>query len=365
MIMRSRAKQSIAALSAVLPMTAVLVVAACGPGGEPQAEEGPAPVTIRVVGPEQITEEVFAGTRLEGDEEAMIYPAMGGRVQEVLVSEGDSVSAGQHLVRLATDRQVTAGVATAQAAIAAARANLDNARKNYDRLSSLLEAGAVSQQQLDGAETAVESAEAQLQQAYAGNQQALSTRANAYIDAPFDGRIGRIWVSEGSMAGGGPILSIANSSALTAKVLLPERYLPQLQENLPAYVSITAYDGRNYPGVVSSAARSVDPVSGLVPVRIALDNSGGELLPGMTGRAAVAVETADSALVVPEIALRRTGQGFELVVVEDGVARIVPVETGISNRGRVQVTSGLESGDSVVTEGQFRVSDGDRVEVVE
>ena len=223
----------------------------------------------------------------------------------------------------------------------------------------------MSQQQVDGAETSVEAAEAQLQQAYAGNQQALSTRANAYIDAPFDGRIGRIWAREGSMAGGGPILSIANSSALMAKVLLPERYLPQLRENLPAYVSMTAYDGANYPGVVSSAARSVDPVSGLVSVRIALDNSGGDLLPGMTGRAAVAVQTVDDALVVPEIALRRTGQGFELVLVEDGIARVVPVQTGISNRGRVQIASGLEEGDRVVVEGQFRVSDGDRVEEVE
>jgi len=351
-------------LGRIVPAVAALLLAACGPGGGAQEEEGPVPVAVKEMAPEQITEEVYAATRLEGTDEALIYPAMGGRIQEVLVTEGDSVTSGQHLVRLTTDRQVTAGVTTAQAAIAAARANLDNAQKSYDRIQSLYEAGAVSEQQVDGAEAALESAQAQLQQAYAGNQQALSTRANAYIDAPFDGRIGRIWAQEGNMAGGGPILSIANSSALTARVLLPERHLPQLRENLPAYVSITAYDGRNYPGVVSSSARSVDPVSGLVPVRIALDNSGGDLMPGMTGRAAVAVQTAEQALVVPEIALRRTGDGFEAVVVRDGVARVIPVETGISNRGRVQVTSGLEPGDLVVVEGQFRVSDGDSVEVI-
>jgi RND family efflux transporter MFP subunit len=255
-------------------------------------------------------------------------------------------------------------VTTARATIAAARANLDNAESSYQRIASLYEAGAVSEQEVDAAEAALESAEAQLQRAYAGNQQALGTRANAYIDAPFDGRIGRIWAQEGNMAGGGPILSIASSSALMARVLLPERYLPQLRENLPAYVSVTAYGGRNYPGVVSSAARSVDPVSGLVPVRIALDNAGGELMPGMTGRAAVAVRTVEDALVVPEIALRRTVEGFELVVAGEGRAEVVPVQTGISNRGRVQITSGLEPGDSVVVEGQFRVSDGDSVEVV-
>jgi len=351
-------------LGRIVTAAAALLLAACGPGGGPQEEEGPVTVAVKEMTPEQITEEVYAATRLEGTDEALIYPAMGGRIQEVLVTEGDSVTSGQHLVRLTTDRQVTAGVTTAQAAIAAARANLDNAQKSYDRIRSLYEAGAVSEQQVDGAEAALESAQAQLQQAYAGNQQALSTRANAYIDAPFDGRIGRIWAQEGNMAGGGPILSIANASALTARVLLPERHLPQLRENLPAYVSITAYDGRNYPGVVSSAARSVDAVSGLVPVRIALDNSGGDLMPGMTGRAAVAVRTAEEALVVPEIALRRTSDGFELVVVRDGVARVIPVETGISNRGRVQVTFGLEPGDLVVVEGQFRVSDGDSVEII-
>lgn len=117
--------------------------------------------------------------------------------------------------------------------------------------------------------------------------------------------------------------------------------------------------------MVSSAARSVDPVSGLVPVRLALDNSGGDLMPGMTGRAAVAVQTAEQALVVPEIAFRHTGDGFEAVVVHDGVARMIPVETGISNRGRVQVTSGLEPGDLVVVKGQFRVSGGDSVEGID
>ncbi len=351
-------------ISPVVPAAAALLLAACGPGGAREEEEGPVPVTVKVMEPEQITEEVYAATRLEGTDEALIYPAMGGRIREVMVTEGDSVTSGQHLVRLTTDRQVSAGVTTAQAAIAAARANLDNARKNYDRIRSLYEAGAVSEQQVDGAEAALESAQAQLQQAYAGNQQALSTRANAYIDAPFDGRIGRIWAQEGNMAGSGPILSIANSSALMAKVLLPERHLPRLHSNLPAYVSITAYDGRNYPGVVSSAARSVDPVSGLVPVRIALDNAEGDLMPGMTGRAAVAVQTAESALVVPEIALRRTMDGFELVTVKDGTARVMPVETGISNRGRVQIASGLEPGDSVVVEGQFRVSEGERVRAV-
>jgi len=313
----------------------------------------------------QITSEVYAPTRLEGVDEALIYPAVGGRVEQVLVQEGDSVRAGDRLVRLATDRQISAGTASAQAAVAAAQANETNSSRMLERLTSLYDAGAVSEQELDGARTSYAAARAALMQAQAGAMQAGSVADNSYITAPFDGRVGRVWARVGNTVGGGPVISIANSSSLVARALFPERYLPRLAQGLPAYISISAFDGESFPGEVTAAARSVDPVSGLVPVEIRIADPGGRLLPGMTGRVAVAVETHEHALVVPEIAFRRLAEGFQLVICRDGHAVLTDVSTGLSNRGMVEVVSGLAEGDSVIVQGQFRVSDGDPVTVAE
>jgi len=342
-------------------ITVLVLASACGTGGGPA--DTAIPVTVTVVQPGQITEEVYASSRLEGAEEALIYPAVGGRVLEILVSEGDSVTAGDRLVRLATDAQIGAGTSAAQAGVAAARANEANAARTLERMQSLYEAGGVSQQELDTAAAMYEGARAGLQQAYAGAAQAGSVADNSYITAPFDGRVGRIWARTGGSVGGGPVISVSNSSALVARAFLPERYLARLGAGLPAYVSITAYDGESFPGIVTAASRSVDPVSGLVPFEVSFDNDGGRLSPGMTGRVAVAIDTHEGVLSVPEIAFRRSSEGLSLVIVRNGVATIEPVTTGISSRGMVEVASGLSAGDSVVVEGQFRVADGDSVRV--
>jgi len=356
--MRTRRRMTLA----VPVLTAI--VAACGP--PPMEEEIPViPVTVITMETSTISQEAYAGARLEGEEEALVYASTGGRIEEVLVSEGDSVTAGQHLVRLNTDQQITAGTSSAIASVNAARANAENAMIEYDRMQSLYDAGAVSQQQLDGARVAAESATAMLRQAEAGYSQARSVQDNAVISAPFSGRIGRIWAREGNMSGGGPLLSITGSSGIVARILLPERDIFLLTPGLPAYVTLTALDHRSVPGIVTSVSPSVDPVSGLVSVTVAFEDGEGVLRPGMTGRVAVLTETRDDAMVLPEIVLRRSREGYQVAVVEDGTAHLRDVLTGIRNGGYVEITEGISPGDLVIVQGQTRVSDGSPVEVVD
>ncbi len=348
----------------VIIAAAVLSTAACGPG------EGTGPgeaVVVRVVtmAPSPISEEVVASTRLEGLDEALVYPGAGGRVEEVLVSEGDSVTAGTPLVRLSSDAQFLAGSSAASAGVAAARSAEQNAARALERMRSLYEAGAVSVQELETAETMYASAEAARQQAVAGASQAYSAAENSLIVAPFDGRIGRIWVREGNMAGGGPAVSISNAENLRAEVLVPERFLAMLEPGQTARVSVIAYGEESFPGIVTATARSVDPVSGLVPVEVAFGNPDGRLYPGMGGRVAIAVRTSENAMVLPDVALRRLADGYEVALEVDGVARMVPVATGIMNDGLVEIVEGLNPGDRVIVEGQLRVADGDPVREAE
>lgn len=345
----------------ILAATLLLASACGGPG---QEEAGRAvPVTVMTMVPADISEEIMAPATLEGLDEALIYPAAGGRVEEVLVSEGDSVSEGTPLIRLSSDAQFIAGSSAAQAGVSAASAAEQNAARSLERMRSLYEAGAISVQELETAEAMYATARAGLQQAFAGASQAAGAADNSLIVAPFDGTIGRIWVREGNMAGGGPAISITNGSTLRAEVLLPEQYIAMLAPGQEARINVISYGDEYFPGLVTAAARSVDPVSGLVPVDVAFGNGDGRLFPGMGGRVGISVSTSRDAMVVPEIALRRLSEGVELALVVDGAAHFVPVRTGIENRGMVEIVEGLAPGDRVIIEGQNRVAEGDAVSV--
>ncbi len=349
---------------AVPASLALLLAAGCGSPPQAQQEKPPVRVSVEVVEPTEISSIAYASARVEGLEEALIYAMSPGKVEEVLVSEGDSVTAGQRLVRLNTDQQAGAATASAVAGVSAAQANLDNAMSNYRRMQSLYEAGGASAQQLEAAETSVEAAQAQLSQARAGYAQARTSRENSWIIAPFDGQIGRIWAREGNSSSGTPLVSISNNSAIVARILLPEKDLLALRPGLPAYITVSSLDNESFPGIVTSASSSVDQMSGLVPVEVRFDETRGRLRPGMAGRVAVRTETHENIVAVSESVLRRTQSGFQVVVVENGRGIIQEVQVGISSEGKVQITDGLSFGDSLVVAGQSMLQDSARVEVV-
>ncbi len=351
----------------IIPVTAilagVLLSIGCGPG-QIDEEEPLIRVSVEVVEPVDISSIAYASARVEGLEEAMIYALSPGKVEEVLVSEGDSVTAGQQLVRLNTDQQASAGTSSAVAGISAAQANVDNATSNYTRMQSLYEAGGASEQQLEGARASVQAAVAQLSQARAGYTQARTIRDNSWITAPFDGEIGRIWARVGNSSANTPLISISNHSVIVARILLPEENLLDLKPGLPAYITVSSLDNESFPGMVTSASSTVDQISGLVPVEVRFDDTRGRLRPGMAGRVAVLTETFENSIAVLESALRRTHSGFQVVVVENGISVIRDVQTGIFSEGMVQITSGLSFGDSLVVAGQTMIQDGASVEVV-
>ena len=351
----------------IIPVTAVLagVFLSMGCGPQQMEEEEPSVrVSVEVVEPVNISSIAYASVRVEGLEEALIYALSPGKVEEVLVSEGDSVTAGQQLVKLNTDQQASAGTASAVAGISAAQANVDNASSNYARMQSLFEAGGVSEQQLEGSRAAVEAAVAQLSQARAGYTQARTSRDNSWITAPFDGEIGRIWARVGNSSANTPLISISNNSVIVARILLPEENLLDLKPGLPAYITVRSLDNESFPGMVTSASSTVDQISGLVPVEVRFTETAGRLRPGMAGRVAVLTETFENSIAVSESALRRTHSGYQVVVIENGKSIIRDVQLGISSEGMVQITDGLSFGDSLVVAGQTMIQDGASVEVM-
>lgn len=348
------------------PVTVALIAlaaASCGSDSE-QEEERVVRVRVEVMEPSTISSEAYANARLEGAQEALIYASMGGTVEEVLVSEGDEIEAGDRLVRMDTDQQVNAGTSSALASVSAARANAENSRTNYSRMETLYQAGALSAQELDGVRVALEAAEAQLRQAQAGYTQARSTRDNAWIVAPFSGKVGRVWARAGNMGGQNPLLSISSNGGVVARVLLPESNIFDLEEGQAAYVTVPALDHQSVPGIVTAVSPSVDPVSGQVSAEVRFDNPESLLRPGFSGRVSIITNSKNDAMVLPMSVLRRARTGYQVAVVENGRAVLREVETGMISNGSVELTAGVEPGDSVIVLGQNSVTDGGPVEAV-
>lgn len=339
----------------------ILAIAACGS----EEEQKPSVIQVSVVTPKisSISAAIYADTRLEGIEETLVYATVPGQIEEVLVVEGDSVTVGQHLVKLDSDQGVNAETIAANASVSVAKAYADNAQTTCSRLSALYQAGAVSEQQMEDAQAAASITRENLNQAYAAYTLARSSQSSAYVTAAFSGKVGRIWARAGNTVSGEPLLSISNTSEIAAQILLPEIYLFDLSVGLPAYVSVPALYGESFPGIVTAVSSSVDPISWKVPTRITFHNPDGRLRSGMTGRVCIITEIIEEATLVPEIALRLriTGSGFDVAVVENGIASIRPVEIGIRSGGMVQILSGIDISDSVIVEGKFRVSEGSSV----
>lgn len=341
----------------------VLLGSACGPEGEEETERI-VRVRVQTMEPSTIAAEVYSNTRLEGTQEALIFASIPGTVEEVLVTEGDEIEAGARLIKMDTDQQVNAGTSAALASVSAARANAENARSNYMRMETLYAAGALSTQDLDGVGVALEAAEAQLNQAYAGYTQARATRDNAWIAAPFSGRIGRVWARAGNMSGSSPLLSITGNGGVVARVLLPESDIFSLAVGQAAYVTVSTLDYQSIPGVVTAVSPTVDPVSGQVSAEVHFDDPENLLRPGLSGRVSIITESITDTVVLPLSVLRRTRNGYQVAVSVNGTADLREVTTGLISKGNVQITSGLEFGDIVIILGQNSVIQDGPIEVV-
>lgn len=346
----------------ILPLLLLLALAACRDGGP--AARRPVAVTVTVAEPAPISRVAAAPCVLEGADEAVIAVAEPVRVVEVHVAAGDTVSAGQTLMSLQTDDALAAGAQAAAAGVAAARRALRYAEDNAARVQTLAESGAATGSALEDARARAEAARATMREAAAGYRRARSGAETGMVLAPFDGVVARVAAAEGNPASGA-LVAISGGPAMEAELLFAQSWLEEMGEGQPVFFETSQFPGSVFGGVVTSVSPAVDPVSGLLPVRVSLEDPDGRLFAGLDGIASVAVRTEDSHPVLPQMAMERSADGgWRVALLQDGRARFAEVETGISNGFTMQILQGVSPGDSVIVLGHTRVEDGDSVLVV-
>lgn len=263
-----------------------------------------------------------------------------GLIKSVKVNENDYVKAGQVLLEL-DDTHLGAQVAQAQA-------RLTNAQSNYARNQSLNEAGAVSDQQLQAAETDYYVAKA----AY---EDSVSQLDDTVIKAPIDGRVIGKPIPAGQTVAPGVsspmvLMTIADISKIQVETQIDESDIGQVKIGQPATFTVDAYPGQTFTGVVVNVSDKATVQQNVVYYNVLIDvTAANDLLkPNMTARVSVNVGESKNTLTVPLSAVKSANGQQYVSVSHNGQLQNVPVTTGLISDDKVEITSGLSENDAII-----------------
>ena len=457
-----RPKASPRSLILLLPLAAVLA-AGCGHGGGDKKEEAKDPPlpTVQVAAVtrgtlERLTPATGTLQPLPG-QEASLSPPVSGVLDGLFVRYGQTVRKGQVVAQLSTRQlvgqiqqaqatvgqnqvqvrqaqanalqqqaqtqssilQAQAGLENARAALAGTQATLTgneaalrNAQQSLDRAQTLYADGLVAQKDVEAAQLALRTTEAQRdaqRQTVAGQRQTVAgqeaavaaaraaatqdvvkrqdvlvarqqvrnalgalTTARAQVAlytlrAPLAGQV----ISVGATAGETvdtttKIAVVANLRLLQLKISLPGDIVSQVHRGQPLTFTVGGLKGRVFRTSIESIAPGVDTTTGTVPALALVADSSRLLKDDTLARVQIVTERRENVLLVPRSALLAdpdTGKSSVVTVGSDNAAHVVPVQAGLSVGGQVEILSGVTEGQQVVISGQYGLADGAKVQV--
>lgn len=377
----------------IASLASVLLVTGCG--GETQRTQQQAEVIsglrVQKVELQNAADELEAPGSVIAISTAKVAARTMGTVLQVAAREGDTVKRGQLLAQLderelsarrnaakAGSQGANAAVVQATKALAAAHAQSALVQKTYDRYVYLKQRNSVSPQEFDEVSTKQEASQASLEQAKANLQQAeagavqaeAESRATddvasyARIVAPFSGRLIRRSVDPGTLVSPGmELFVVEDTSRYQLEATLPAASLKTVKKDTPVRVQLDSLGEESFSGKVAEMEAGADPVSHTWNVRIDLPKDV-RLRSGMFGRAFFA-QGEKRTLLLPRIAMVSRGQLQGAYVVGEGNLlhwRVITLGKEIADR--VEVLSGLNSGEIVVLNPGANEVDGKKVELI-
>lgn len=309
-------------------------------------------VAVRVEGADfkEVNLEYISNGTFAANQEVMISTEVPGKVVRVLVSEGSFVKAGQTLAVIKSDKQ-NVGVETA-------RAVYNNALKDAERFENAYASGGVTQQQLDQVKLQLENARNNL-------KSAQISASDVNITASFSGIVNKKMVEPGAYANPGQqLFEIVNVSTLKLKINVDEKNISGIRIGQEVKVTSSVLPESSFVGVVKFIAPKAD-ASLNFPVELEIkNNSGNELKAGMYGTATFNTGGDNVAFVVPRTAFVGNISSNQVFIVKDGIAYLTTVVSGRNFGDYVEILSGLEKGQVVVTTGQINLANETPVEII-
>lgn len=337
---------------------AALALASCSGKEETKEKEQTIPIVkVETVNARTVDQLGTYTASVEAQIVNNISSSMPNRIKQILVDEGQRVSAGQRVAVL--DDVNTFSYETQ---VNNAKANLENIQVNYNRAVELFKIGGGTKQQVDAMEIQLINAKNSLAQA---ERTLRNARENTVLTSPISGVVTARNYDPGDMTGNLPILTVARIQPVKIVINVTESELPRVHKGMPAEIRFDTYGDEEFHGTVTTVMPTVDTQSRTFGVEVTLANADGRVLPGMFGRVTLNLGKAERVVVPDKAVVKQQGSGNQYVYVynQDGTVSYNQVQLGQRLGDEYELLSGVEPGSKVVISGQAKLANGIKVNI--
>ena len=320
----------------------------------PVATAGPAgynpriPVSGVVLTPERIDNKISVTGSIEANESVELKSEISGIVEEIHFTEGSEVKKGDLLVSLDDDE--------ISAQLEKMRYTQKLMKEREFRERSLLEKEAISQEEYDIALTELNTVASDIKVLQSQYQKTK-------IRAPFTGTVGLRYISVGSyLTPNESIVMLYSIDPAKIDFSVPEKYTKQVKVGDKVIFTTEAMDDPG-SGQIYALEPQVDPETRTLRMRALSPNPDRNMLPGQFAKVQLIFSTIEDALMVPTEAVIPELGGHKIFVSNGGVVESKPVQVGIRTESKVQVVSGLEPNDTIITSGILQIRPGSQVDL--
>lgn len=291
----------------------------------------------------RLDQTIEASGTLQSNEEVEVKPEINGRITHLYFKEGTNVKKGDLLVKLYDE--------DLKAQLQKLKLQQQLARTTLERQENLLKINGISQQDVDVTRNQVS--------AYGADMEYTQTQLQkTELRAPFNGKLGLRNVSEGAIVSSASVLTtLQQVDPLKMDFSVAEKYRNAIKngDQVNFYV---AGDNHEYKGSIYAIDPKIDLTTRTVKLRAIVPNNNGQLFPGSFAKVKIVLKNLPDAMMIPSQAVIPGTRDKQVIIADKGNAKFVVVETGIRTESSVQITSGLQPGDTVITTGILQLKPG-------
>ena len=341
------------------------------PKTKAQASSGPRAISVAVAPVQKQDVPVYLSGlgAVTAFNTANLKSRVDGQIMKVNFREGQYVNEGELLIEI-DSRPYQVQLEQMQAQLFKDQASLRDAKLNLDRYTALIPSGSIAQQQVDTQKATVDQLDGQVRTDQAQIDNAKLQITYCHITAPFSGRIGLRQVDPGNIvhaADTNPMLILTQLQPIAVIFTLPEDVLPNVAQQMKrGTLEVDAFSRDDQTklatGKLLTIDNQIDPTTGTAKLKAVFDNKDNKLWPNQFVNADLLLETRKNSTVVPTAAILRGPQGtFVYTVNPDKTVQDKPVTISLTQGDTTVVTSGVNPGDTVVTDGQDKLQRGSSI----
>lgn len=296
-----------------------------------------------IVKTSRLDQSIEASGTLQSNEEVEVKPEINGRITHLYFKEGTTVKKGDLLVKLYDE--------DLKAQLQKLKLQQQLSKTTLERQENLLKINGISQQDVDVTRNQVS--------AYGADMDYTQTQIQkTELRAPFSGKLGLRNASEGAIISSATVITtLQQIDPLKMDFAVAEKYRNAIKngDQVNFYV---AGDNKEYKGSIYAIDPKIDLTTRTVKLRAIVPNSNGVLFPGSFAKVKIVLKGMPDAMMIPSQAVIPGTRDKKVIVADKGKAKFVTVETGLRTESAVQITTGLQPGDTVITTGILQLKPG-------